>query len=188
MKKVIKSRIFLVIITAIIFASLGIYAATSYKASDVIYNSEDGTSMTVNEALNDIYKIKSLGDATANDILNGKTAVVKGELITGVSASANISEVAIIASGNNWVGSYTFNFTTSKSYKVALAFSSGKNGYIKQTNSWVPLKNSIFNSGNDYGSFTYGIGYRLNLPEGSNSITFYSSGNAPYFYYIIGIN
>ena len=57
-----------------------------------------------------------------------------------------------------------------------------------QTNSWVPLKNSIFNSGNDYGSFTYGIGYRLNLPKGSNSITFSASGNAPYFYYIIGIN
>ena len=78
MKKIMKSRIFLVIITMIICISGTLYAAVTYKASDVVYNASDGTSMTVNEVLNDIYKIKSSGDATANDILNGKTAVVKG--------------------------------------------------------------------------------------------------------------
>ena len=83
MKKLIRSRIFLVIICGIVFTSIGAYAATAYKASDVIYASSDGTSMNVNDALNDIYNIKKLGNATAGDIASGKTAVVQGKLITG---------------------------------------------------------------------------------------------------------
>ena len=83
MKKLIRSRIFLVIICGIVFTSIGAYAATTYKASDVIYASSDGTSMNVNDALNDIYNIKKLGNATAGDIASGKTAVVQGKLITG---------------------------------------------------------------------------------------------------------
>ena len=56
MKKVIKSRIFLVIICGIIFTSVGAYAAVTYKATDVLYTSSDGTSMTVNDALDDLYE------------------------------------------------------------------------------------------------------------------------------------
>ena len=59
MKKLIKSRIFLVIITTIIVASVSVYAATTYKASDVIYNSSNGTSMNVSDALNELYNDKS---------------------------------------------------------------------------------------------------------------------------------
>ena len=55
MKKVIKSRIFLVIITMIICISGTLYAANTYKASDVLYTTSDGSSMTVNEALNELY-------------------------------------------------------------------------------------------------------------------------------------
>ena len=55
MKKVIKSRIFLVIITIIICISGTLYAATTYKASDVVYNASDGTSMNVEDALNELY-------------------------------------------------------------------------------------------------------------------------------------
>ena len=62
MKKIIKSRIFLVIITTIIVASASVYAATTYKASDVVYNASDGTSMNVNDALNELYnKINKKG-------------------------------------------------------------------------------------------------------------------------------
>ena len=55
MKKVIKSRIFLVIITMIICISGTLYAATKYYASDVVYNASDGASMTVSDALNELY-------------------------------------------------------------------------------------------------------------------------------------
>ena len=52
MKKIIKSRAFLILICGLIFTGLGVYAATTYKASDVVYNASDGASMNVNEALN----------------------------------------------------------------------------------------------------------------------------------------
>ena len=55
MKKVIKSRIFLVIITMIICISGTLYAANTYKASDVVYNTSDGTSKNVSEVLNELY-------------------------------------------------------------------------------------------------------------------------------------
>ena len=55
MKKIMKSRIFLVIIITIIVASVSVYAATTYKATDVIYKASDGTSMNVNDALNELY-------------------------------------------------------------------------------------------------------------------------------------
>ena len=55
MKKMIKSRIFLVIICGIVFTSIGVYAVTKYNATDIVYNASDGTSMTVNDALNELY-------------------------------------------------------------------------------------------------------------------------------------
>mgnify|MGYP004550698229 CR=1 FL=1 len=97
MKKIIKSRIFIFVLTAVIFTGVGVYAANTYKASDVVYNASDGTTTNVEIVLNDIYKIKTQGDATENDILNGKTAVVQGKLITG-----------------------NFSKTTTKSYPVAM--------------------------------------------------------------------
>ena len=55
MKKVIKSRIFLIIVLCIISCGIGVYAAVTYNATDVLYTSSDGTSMTVSDALNDLY-------------------------------------------------------------------------------------------------------------------------------------
>ena len=63
MKKIIKSRLFIVIITTIIVASGTLYAANKYQASEVIYNASDGTTTDVNTALNDLYtKISSSAD------------------------------------------------------------------------------------------------------------------------------
>ncbi len=68
MKKIIKSRIFLVIITMIICISGTLYAANTYKASDVIYNASDGTSMNVNDALNNLYSVKKISNIKYVDI------------------------------------------------------------------------------------------------------------------------
>ena len=59
MKKIKKSRIFIFILTAIMFTSIGVYAATTYKATDVVYNASNGTSMSVNDALNKLYAKQS---------------------------------------------------------------------------------------------------------------------------------
>ena len=65
MKKIIKSRIFLIVICGIIFTSFGIYAATTYKASDVVYNASDGTSINVNDALNELYNNMNSGGCSS---------------------------------------------------------------------------------------------------------------------------
>ena len=56
MKKIIKSRLFIVIITTIIVASGTLYAANKYQASEVVYKASDGTTTDVNTALDNIYK------------------------------------------------------------------------------------------------------------------------------------
>ena len=104
MKKVIKSRIFLIVLLCIISCGIGVYAATTYKASDVVYNASDGTSMNVNDALNNIYQITKLGDATADNILKGKTAVVQGKLITGTGSDNKLNPVTIIVDLLSWTG------------------------------------------------------------------------------------
>jgi len=85
MKKIIQSRIFLVIICGILFTSFGIYA-TNYLASDISY-AKDGVQTNVKDALDDLYGITTLGDATVEDIASGKTAIVKGELLTGTAVN-----------------------------------------------------------------------------------------------------
>ena len=56
MKKIIKSRLFIVVITMVIVASGTLYAANKYQASEVVYNKKDGTTTDVNTALDNIYK------------------------------------------------------------------------------------------------------------------------------------
>ena len=68
MKKIMRNKIILIVILCIISCSIGVYAATIYKASDVVYNASDGTSMNVEDALNELYN-KSFNNETLNDDL-----------------------------------------------------------------------------------------------------------------------
>ena len=54
MKKIMKSRIFLVILTAIIVSSVTVYAVNTYNASQIEYN-KNGKA-TVENALDDLYE------------------------------------------------------------------------------------------------------------------------------------
>ena len=55
MKKVIKSKMFVIFVTAIFVASGTLYAANQYRTSDVIYKASDGTNKNVNDALDELY-------------------------------------------------------------------------------------------------------------------------------------
>ena len=65
MKKIIKNKIILIVILCIISCGIGVYAATIYKASDVVYNASDGTSMNVSEALNELYNNMNTGGCSS---------------------------------------------------------------------------------------------------------------------------
>lgn len=58
MKKIIQSRIFLVIVCGLIFGSIGVYGATIYNAEDVIYSNKNSKVANVNDALDELYKFK----------------------------------------------------------------------------------------------------------------------------------
>ena len=60
MKKIIKNKIFLIVLLCIISCGIGVYTATTYKANEVVYNASDGTSMNVSEALNELYAEKKM--------------------------------------------------------------------------------------------------------------------------------
>ena len=96
MKKILSNRLFIFIISGVFFASVTLYAANIYYANEVKYTPSDSSwnVTNVNDALNNLYSmkteldtIKGIGDATAGDIASGKTAVVKGEKVTGTSTS-----------------------------------------------------------------------------------------------------
>ena len=102
MKKIINklksNLLFTFIISGIIFGSIGIYAASLYYAKDVQYEPTDETweVSNVSEAIDSLYSmkeelniLKNLGDATADDIAIGKTALVNGKLITGTNINDN---------------------------------------------------------------------------------------------------
>ena len=86
MKKVLKSRLFLVILTAIICITGTAYAATQVLASDIKYNDT-----TVDKALDNLYttaedyvKLENETTVSSTNLLNGITAYDNlGNLITG---------------------------------------------------------------------------------------------------------
>ena len=118
MKKIIdKNTIFSFIISGIIFGSIGIYATSLYNGKDISYTPTDASweVNNVNDAINSLYIMKteldnlnSLGDATAADILSGKTAVVKGNVITGTAKDS--SSIKLLGSG--YSGNQTIDFST----------------------------------------------------------------------------
>ena len=66
MKKILKSRIFLVIVTALVFTGIGVFA-DNILASQVIYNST-----TLDTALNTLYNMAN-GVYTSNNIISNKS-------------------------------------------------------------------------------------------------------------------
>ena len=105
MKKIIKNKIILILILCIISCSIGVYAATTYKATDVVYNASDGTSMNVNEALNELYN-KSGNEGYYYYYENGTVVYYNPISGTKCNASEAVSTTGTKTGCMKW---YTFN-------------------------------------------------------------------------------
>lgn len=98
MKKVLKSRIFVAIITAIICITGTAYAAGQIFASDITYKNT-----TVDKALDDLYttasdyvKLENETTVSASNLLNGITAYDNnGNLITGAVSTDCVNSYVI---------------------------------------------------------------------------------------------
>jgi len=128
-----------------------VYGANLYYAKDVSYQPNDSSweVKNVNDAINSLYDmkqeletIKTIGNATASDILKGKTAVVKGNTITGTGVAGGNYDVKV---------------------KVYLnATNDSSEGYKTATNTYtIAIRNGKVTAGNlgmiraDYGSSSW---------------------------------
>jgi len=114
-KKLKHNTLFGIIIGGIIFGSIGIYAASTYNASDILYTKDDGTTTNVNAIINDL-------NTTINNLSGNCSAsmsVYKLEnKIYEIGESVNWAEqnwyvindsqdsVTLILNGNSGKGSY----------------------------------------------------------------------------------
>lgn len=78
------------IIIGMILCGSIVYAASIYNATDISYNNEKSNVKNVNDALDSLYNNVLVGDAKAEDILEGKTALVQGNLVTGTMKEPKI--------------------------------------------------------------------------------------------------
>lgn len=120
-RKLRNNSLFTFILGGLMFGSLGVYAV-NYLAADVTYTKEGIKVNDVKEALDDIYNKINIGNATAEDISNGKTALVQGKLVTGTANnSSEYKKIVLLGTyTNNNGGSYAGISSTSPTIDVSI--------------------------------------------------------------------
>ena len=114
MKKVIKNNVFLVIITTIVVFCVSIYATNKYTASDITFNSSDGTSTNVNDVINELYNDNiDIGGCSSNVVTPNLGA---GMIPVTISDDGTVTYVA---ANSNW-----YNYCDKK-WANAVILSSG---------------------------------------------------------------
>ncbi len=98
MKKILNNSLFAFILGAIIFGSIGVYAASKIYANNISYESDKSTKTNVADSLDELYSMVNIGDATKEDIREGKEALVNGKRVIGSLKSAKQTKVVHIYS------------------------------------------------------------------------------------------
>lgn len=222
-KNVIKSTIRNTIDGILIFLLFITTTVYALPSNGVLYdNTNSGSSAaTVNEALDDLYtkvndkqteinRINGIGDAAASHILNGKTAYVKGQTITGTMPSKGAATYTpstsnqTIASGNYLSGAQTIKgdanlvagniakgktifgvagLYTSDANAAAGNILSGKTAYVngaKVTGTMNNYSNNALWINTDNGSFSVGS-YTYSSGETTNEMVIFKSKHSGYF-------
>lgn len=95
MKKIIDKKLVISFMIGLLTCGSIVYAA-NYMASDITYTKEGWEVNNVSDALDELKRttdVLTTGDATAGDIVKGKTAVIQGEIVTGTLESVKKSVV-----------------------------------------------------------------------------------------------
>jgi len=116
MKKNIKNNIFGFILGILLCGGI-VYGAKIYESNTIEYsptdaswevNNVDAAINSLHNTVTELETIKNIGDATASDILEGKTAVVKGEEVVGIAKGS--SNIKLLGSG--YSGNQTIDFSS----------------------------------------------------------------------------
>ena len=136
-----KKNILLVFVTALICITGTGYAAYKLTAKEVSFDKSktDLNGENVQDSIDEIVDLIKYGDAEAGDIASGKTALVNGKKITGISESATdlSSKIVYIGGANGGMtASYNTNITTQISGNKILLLK-GRHGNNTDRENWV---------------------------------------------------
>ena len=155
MKRLIKSKIFIAVITTIIVASGTLYAANKYQASEVVYNKKDGTTISVQDALNNLYddiNVNNLQEIyTFKESYEDRLARTYAYTINRGKYYFFIDGASIGGSSGRWVGEapqYTITIANGTVNKIT------KNLYVLEASE----DNTIVNIEYDFGTTWIGAG------------------------------
>lgn len=114
MKKILTSKIFLVIVTAIICTSIGVYAGSQLNASDIKYIDSNDNETTVDVALNNLY---TRANTPIADLINyaSKNQLYAGARTAGIVKTIGLDKgdyFVISTMGHAWSTSTSESSTT----------------------------------------------------------------------------
>ena len=94
------------------------YEELSYDVAALVSKDDyDKLQNDYNNIMTELTTLKSLGDATESDILAGKTALVNGEIITGI----NVAQLGTMETVSGYTGNDTYKTVTfTKDYKAVI--------------------------------------------------------------------
>ena len=130
----------------IIFGILGVQAASVVPSNGVLYSNSNSTVTTVEGALNELYagveRLKSIGTATSSDILSGKTALIKGNEVTGTMPNYSSSQLWINGDNGTFYDNITYTYSSGTTTNEMVGFKSNKAGYFGTNTVWMCGKKS----------------------------------------------
>ena len=183
MEKIINKNIIIgFIIGLIVMGGIGVGATTLYNSIQISYEETN-----VFNALNDLYAmktelntIKGLGDAAPENISVGKTAVVKGQLVTGTSGGNNLKLVKVLlgtSTGNYDLTSYEgYDKFTDDNFSLEITSATGSIWYSGRADSGS-VKNGTLSFNKIYDSSTG----KLSVSKSGNTtlyVTEYGKANS----------
>ena len=166
MKKIIdKKIIFGFIIGVLITSGISIGAISMYSANQVSYKKADNTEIDVKTALDELYIFDNSGDATADDIASGKTALVKGKLVTGTYSPLQLA-TGVAAASVKYKNKATVTLASGnyEGYYVAKCYGDGCSayaGWVMYTINGTVVKKQATDSAN---SISGTVSFTLNAP------------------------
>ena len=189
MKKLMKNNIKQIIgfILGIIVSGIGVYATgLAFASGDVEHTKSNGTKTTVEAAVNELYSIHNSGNATADQILAGRTAFANGRLLTGTLPQPTT------VTGNAYSGDAGFlngtdSLTTSTSLNLAnyknnnkYDFKLGGGEQVTFPSGYYDLPINVTNGGTSGETSNSVVFAQSGLNAGQNYSTYVNSSYNPY--------
>ena len=141
MKRILKSRVFLVIITILLTFGTTVGAVVLYEANQVSYTPQDSSwdVDTVEKALNDLYNNLGRGTATESQVLEGATF------------SSNLGKELLGTMKNN--GAVTQTIAAGETYTIPEGYHNGEGTVTAKTQNSIELIGTLeWSAGNRSGA------------------------------------